>query len=106
MSRLPKTWIVTRHKGAAEFINALGYVGISAQHLDLADVYSGDTVVGVIPMGMAEQLLNLRVNVIHLYVELTSKDRGEELSATRLAELNAELRHVNISSSRAKKRAF
>ena len=106
MSRLPRTWIVTRHEGAAEFINSLGYEGISAQHLDLGEVCVGDTVVGVISMGMAEKLVNLRVNVIHLYVELTFKDRGKELSSARLAELNAELRHVNISSSRAKKRAF
>ena len=38
IEQITKKWIVTRHKGATEFINVLGYEGISAQHLDLADI--------------------------------------------------------------------
>lgn len=49
IEQITKKWIVTRHKGAAEFINVLGYEGISAQHLDLGDIgeYEGGIDTGI-----------------------------------------------------------
>jgi CRISPR-associated protein Csx16 len=98
MESCSTTWIVTRHPGASDFIHDLGYRGVSAPHLDIEKVCAGDTVVGVIPLMMAEKLASMCAHVLHLCVELTPADRGKELSANRLRELNAELRFVTVTS--------
>ncbi len=91
-----KTWIVTRHPGAVEFLAQLGFEGEVVAHLDVRALRSGDRVVGTIPLQIAAQLIQRGIRYWHLCVPLTPADRGRELSAERLAELCAQVRCYNV----------
>ncbi len=60
-------------------------------HLDLADVRRGDTVIGALPVHLAAAVCTRGARYLHLVVEVSPGERGRELSADEMERLGARL---------------
>lgn len=92
------TWIITRHPGLLEFIQEQGISGRLMTHLDLTRLSPGDRVIGTLPVNRIAELNQAGVTYWHLCLKLTLADRGRELSAARLRQLNAHLQAFNVTA--------
>lgn len=96
------TWIVTRHKGAQEFILKSGFRGQHVAHLDIAKLSKGDRVVGNLPIHTAAQLNNLGVDYWHLCVTVDKAQRGQELTAAMLKKMGAYIGQFSVTPRQIK----
>ena len=90
------TWIVSRHRGALEFLAQSGFVGRECAHLNVDDVKPNDIVIGTLPMPMVAKLCTRGVHYWHLSVPLTPADRGRELSVQRLRALGVRVERFEV----------
>jgi len=85
-------WFVSRHPGAVEWIQRHGPpVDRVVDHLDLADVRRGDTVIGTLPVHLAAAVCTRGARYLHLVVDVSPGERGRELTADDLERLGARL---------------
>jgi CRISPR-associated protein Csx16 len=96
----PIIWIATRHPGALEFLHGRGLSGRHCKHLSAADVNSGDTVIGNLPMPLVAQLCAKNVHYWHLCVEVESHERGQELTAEQLEARGVTVRQFQVEELR------
>lgn len=94
-----RTLIVSRHAGAEQWFNEKGFEGDLVSHLtpeDLANIKTGDRVIGTLPIHMAEQVCSKRGKYFHLSLNLPPEARGQELSPSDMDAFNAELKEYLI----------
>ena len=91
-------FIVTRHPGASEWIRNHGIVGtLVTQWSDelTQSLHKGDTVIGTLPMGPVEEILNTGARFILLELPaIRFSQRGQELSPGEMSDPPARLREV------------
>lgn len=91
------TYFVSRHAGAIEWAARQQLqVDVFVPHLDLAQVQSGDTVIGSLPVSLAAQVCAAGAAYSHLAVELPASLRGQELTAVDLERLGARLESFEV----------
>jgi CRISPR-associated protein Csx16 len=89
-----ETVIVTRHAGAIEWLRRKGFEGEVIPHL--SDLPKGKRVVGVLPVAIAVQLLQLHNEVYLVEFPARNGPRGAELSADEMQELGAWLMRFGL----------
>lgn len=86
------TYFISRHPGALAWAKRKGLViDRILPHLDPADVQSGDTVLGTLPLPVAASVCARGARYLHLNIGLPATLRGQELSADQLEALGAAL---------------
>ena len=84
-----KQYFITRHPGAYKWALRRGFDVELVSHFDPKCVESGDIVIGTLPIHLAAEVCGRGGKYFHLILDLTSDDRGKELSADRMEELGA-----------------
>lgn len=87
----PLTWMVTRHPGALEWLQAQGLQGQCVPHLDPQQVGPGDRVIGTLPLHLVAAVCERGAHYFHLSLDLTPELRGKELTAEQLEACGARL---------------
>lgn len=91
------TWFVSRHPGAVEWAKAYGLaIDRWTGHLDAAQVASGDTVIGTLPVNLAAAVCDRGARYLHLSLEVPAQWRGKELTAEDLRVNCAKLKEFRI----------
>jgi CRISPR-associated protein Csx16 len=92
------TWFVSRHPGAVAWAQAQGFaVDQLVPHLNPNDVQPGDVVMGTLPVNLAAIICTKGAAYWHLSLDLPADWRGQELSATQLTQLGAQLQRYQIT---------
>jgi len=87
------TYFVSRHVGARQWLARRGVrVDCQIDHLDVADVAPGDTVIGTLPVSLAAEVCTRGARYVHLTLDLPAERRGQELDVDELDSLGAQLR--------------
>lgn len=86
-------YVVTRHSGALAWIQQhLLEPFVHLEHLDdLNSIEPSDTVIGTLPVAKAAEVCRRGARYLNLDLALPASLRGQELTATQLTELGAEL---------------
>lgn len=85
-------FFVTRHPGAIDWAARRGIcVDKSVTHLEPSQVAAGDTVIGTLPVQLAEQICKRGANYLHLTLDLSPEARGRELCADEMDAFGARL---------------
>ena len=80
-----KTYVITRHKGAVEWIEENGYkVDYVLQHCEVGRVSEGDIVIGVLPIHIAGELCKKKAKFLALCIDTPKEFRGKELTCAQL----------------------
>lgn len=91
------TWFVSRHPGAIEWAKDQGLaVDRWVEHLDPAQVKSGDAVFGTLPVNLAAEVCERGAYYLHLSLKVPEAWRGRELTADDLQRLNAQIKPYHI----------
>lgn len=94
------TWFVSRHPGAVEWARRKDLpVDRYVAHLPEANVESGDTVIGSLPVNLAAAIYARGARYLHLSLKLPAHLRGQELSADQLDELCARLQEYRVENA-------
>ena len=96
-SESSKTWIVSRHIGAIEYMRNAGFKGQVVSHINIDDVRPNDLVVGVVSIALAAVLQAKGVRVCHLIIDIPVHLRGQELDVNTLQQLDAKFAYYAIS---------
>lgn len=92
-----KTWFVSRHPGAVQWLAAQDFVVDELiAHLDPSQVSAGDRVIGTLPIHLAAEVCARRAEYWHLTMDVPSTLRGQELTCERMQELNVHLQRFML----------
>lgn len=92
-------WFVGRHGGATEWARAHGLADATfIEHLDIAMVKRGDTVMGTLPVNVAAQLCAKGARYIHLAIDVPAAARGRDLSPAEMDRYGARLVEYRVRS--------
>ena len=76
------TWFITRHPGARDWARSVGLrIDRQCAHLDPAEVRTGDTVIGTLPVHLAAEVCQRGARYLHLSLNVPENARGHELDA-------------------------
>jgi CRISPR-associated protein Csx16 len=91
-------YFVSRHLGALEWMqqNRIPF-DHHIPHLDIAQIHSGDTVIGSLPVNLAAEVCARGAAYRHLSLKMQAADRGQELSAQELNRLEATLETYQVA---------
>lgn len=93
-----KTYFISRHPGAVEWAARRGLrVDEVIEHLDIATIQGGDTVIGTLPIHLAAEVCARRARFLYLSLDLPAEARGRELTADDLDRYGARLEAFRIS---------
>jgi len=85
-----KTWLVTRHRGAIEWMRRCGIrFDTHETHLDAKKVRQGDTVIGTLPVHIAAEVCARGARYLHLSLNLPASWRGKELTVSNMTAAGA-----------------
>lgn len=91
------TWFITRHPGALAWAKRQGlWYDRHEEHLELDEIQAGDTVIGILPMGLAAGVCEKGARFIALEISTPLELRGKELGADALERLNCRLRQYDV----------
>jgi CRISPR-associated protein Csx16 len=91
------TYFITRHPGAVEWAARQGLaVDRQIAHLDPADVWPGDMVIGTLPVNLAAQVCARGARFFNLSLDLPPEARGLELTADDLERYGARIEEYEI----------
>lgn len=92
-----KTWFVSRHPGAVQWLAAQDLmVDQLVAHLDPEQIAAGDRVIGTLPIHLAAEVCSRRAEYWHLTMDVPSALRGQELSYEQMQELNVHLQRFLV----------
>lgn len=90
-------YFVSRHPGAREWVVRQGIaVDRVVEHLDLAEVGTGNVVVGTLPVHLAAEICARGARYLHLSLDLPPEQRGLELTAEDMQRFNARLEEYRV----------
>ena len=99
---------VSRHEGAHQWLSAQIDSGqmppadvVHLEHLDLARVQVGDTVLGTLPIALAAKVRERGARFVNLDLTVPPELRGKELSAAEMRACGATLTEYEVSKGRA-----
>jgi CRISPR-associated protein Csx16 len=88
-----RQFFVSRHRGAIDWARKHPW-SIRAEfvpHLDPASVSAGDVVIGTLPVHLVAQICARGAKYLHLTLELSAEQRGQELTVEALEAAGAHL---------------
>ena len=89
---MPKTYSVTRHAGAIDWLKEAGYSeACQVSHFDPTVVKPGDLVVGVLPVQLAAIVCEQGGKYLHLEMNVPADRRGTEVSKDDMNAFGAKL---------------
>ncbi len=95
MNKTPKTWLITRHAGAREWVEQKGIrVDAVLGHLDeeaLGRIQQGDTIIGTLPIHLVAEVCARGARYLHLSLNLPPEARGKELTPEEMDRYGARL---------------
>ncbi|ABM61419.1 CRISPR-associated protein Csx16 [Halorhodospira halophila] len=95
-------WFVSRHPGATEWAKRQGFdVDRQVEHLDVEQVAAGDTVIGTLPVHLAEGVCCRGAWYCHLILDIPPERRGRELSADEMDGMDARLAYYHVQQVKA-----
>ena len=99
-----RTYIVTRHNGAVEWLKRKGYVNVQLiEHMCdsfINGLNKGDKVIGILPIPMMSKVCNKGAEFYHISItNLPSDKKGVELSANDLEEYGTVLQQYHVTRS-------
>lgn len=90
-------WFVTRHPGAVAWAQRHGVrYDRHVEHIAVDEVKAGDTVIGVLPVNLAAAVCAKDARFFALEITVTRAQRGTELSADALEELQCQVRQYDV----------
>lgn len=93
------TYFISRHAGAVEWAKRQDLqICRFVSHLDIADVRSGDIVIGSLPVDLAAQVCASSAAYWHLSLDMPAELRGLELSADELEWLGAHIQPYDVKA--------
>ena len=100
-------FFVSRHEGAHQWLRAQLEGGqmppadvVHLEHLDLARVKEGDTVLGTLPIALAAMVRERGARFVNLDLSVPPELRGRELSAAEMRACGATLTEYEVSKRR------
>ncbi len=90
------TYFVTRHTGALEWACTQGIEAEPVEHLDPADIMSGDIVIGTLPVHVAAEICARGARYLHLVLNIPPDVRGRELSAAEMTYFGARIERYDV----------
>lgn len=94
---MSKTYFITRHAGAKDWANDLGFDVEIVEHFDVNVVQAGDKVLGTLPVHLAAKVCRRGGQYFHLVLDIPADMRGKEMTADTMRELGATLEEFIIS---------
>lgn len=95
-----KTWFVSRHPGAIEWIKTQKHIKIDefVTHLDIEAINKGDTIIGILPFDIAATLCKKGGIFYALLLNQNEDNRGQEHSAQKMHQLGARLQRFRAEA--------
>jgi CRISPR-associated protein Csx16 len=91
------TYFVTRHPGAIAWAARQGLkVDRQLDHLDVAIIQPGDTVIGILPVNLAAEVCARGGRFFNLSLTVPPEARGRELSADELEQFGARVEEYRV----------
>jgi CRISPR-associated protein Csx16 len=91
------TYFVSRHPGARAWAADEGiHVDRQLDHLDVAQIEHGDTVIGSLPVNLAAEVCRRQARYLHLSLKLTADLRGKELDASQMRACGARVEAYHV----------
>lgn len=92
---MSETLIVSRHQGAIEFVESLGFNGTVVDQFSAEMVTSGMAVVGVLPIHLAAEVLGRGGRFYQIIMPSVPQEmRGQELTPEQMRQYGARLVEV------------
>ena len=92
-------WFVSRHNGAVAWAKKQGIqVDHWISHFDAEKIAAGDTVIGILPVNLAEIVCSRGARYFHLSLNLPKSMRNKELSEAELVEFGAKLEEFIVTA--------
>lgn len=91
-----KQYFVSRHSGAHEWAARKGFEVDVVSHFDPECTQEGDIVIGTLPIHLVARVCERGGRYLHLVLDLTAADRGQEISADRMDELGARIEEYQV----------
>lgn len=86
------TWFISRHQGAIDWIKQQKIqIDRFETHLDTDLVEKNDIVIGTLPVHLAAEICAKGANFYFLTINTSFEQRGQELSATQLNEIECSI---------------
>lgn len=95
-----KTWFVSRHPGAIEWIKTKKHIKIDefVTHLDIETVNKGDTIIGILPFDIAAAVCKKGGIFYALLLDQNEDNRGQEHSIQKMHQLGARLQRFRAEA--------
>ena len=98
---MKKVIFVSRHRGAWDWFKASPYFEKFQDvelvpHLDTSIISKGDVVIGTLPIHLAAEVCKKGAEFWYLSLNLTPDQRGKELSASEMAEVDGSLSRFSV----------
>jgi len=97
-NRLKKTYIVSRHQGAIEWLNKQGYWGCVIPQWSFRNTMilnQGDVVIGTLPFPTIRDIIDLGATFIYIHLpEVFFTQRGQELTPEEMDRAGALLYYI------------
>jgi CRISPR-associated protein Csx16 len=96
-----KTFVVTRHVGALEWIESQGIqIDEYLTHVSNTQTFThGDVVIGALPLHLIAELNQMGVTYLNFSINVDAAHRGMELSAVELLKFNPRLEYFEVTKS-------
>lgn len=93
-------WFVSRHPGALQWAEEEGLqIDSCVDHLDVAQLAKGDTVIGTLPVNLAAEVCERGAAYLHLSLDLPLAQRGADLDADTMRRYGARLEGYRVTRS-------
>ena len=95
-----KTLFVTRHQGAIDWAIENGYQAAEkVSHFGSEVIEEGDTVLGVLPIHLACEVVSKGGRYFHLQMDVPAEARGKEFTAEDMKNYGATLQEYIITKA-------
>ena len=90
-------YFVTRHPGARDWAARRGIAAERVDHLDIARIRPGDSVMGTLPVHLAAAVNAAGARYLHLELDIPASHRGADLSADDMDRFGARLMEYRVT---------
>jgi CRISPR-associated protein Csx16 len=89
-------YFVSRHPGAVDWSRRHRIDAKAVTHLDVAQIFAGDTVIGTLPIHLAASVCAKGARYLHLTMDLPEEARGRALDADEMDAFGARIEEFYV----------